>query len=88
MASSERDVRRAVDEALDRAWAHERRRALQRWRLSTAARVAFGLLVLLVLDLVMRLMFDMTLPWAFFGIMGTLMATLAFSQTEGREHLR
>jgi hypothetical protein len=75
-------VRRIVDEALDPAWKHERQRALRRWVVSTVARVATGLLVLWVVGSVLHL------PWTFLGFMGFLMTALAFSQTEGRDHLR
>jgi len=88
MALAEDHLRRAVDEALEPAWPRERRRALQRWAWSTAGRVATGLVALCALGLVLHLMFGLTLPWVFYGFMGTLMAVLAFSQSEGREHLR
>ena len=88
MALSEDHLRRAVDETLEPAWPHERRRALQRWAWSTAGRVAVGLVALSSLGLALRVMFGMTLPWVFYGFMGALMAALAFAQSEGREHLR
>jgi hypothetical protein len=88
MALSEDHIQRAVDEALEPAWPHERHRALQRWRWATAGRITAGLATLFALGLALRLMFGMTLPWVFYGFMGALMTVLAFSQSEGREHLR
>ena len=84
MATSEERLAQAVDEALDPAWPHERRRALRRWSYSTVGRVAAGLLGVWVLAFII----GMRLPWTFFGCMGSLMTLAAFSQAEGREHLR
>ena len=84
MATSEEHLAQAVDEALAPAWPHEHRRAIRRWRYATAGRVAGALLALWALGAVV----GMRLPWTFFGFMGVIMAMAAFSQTEGREHLR
>jgi len=40
------------------------------------------------LGFVMHLMVGLTLPWIFYGFMGLLMTGAAFSQEEGRGHLR
>jgi len=84
MADSEEHLARAVDEVLDPAWIDERRRALRRWSYSTIGRVAIGMLALWVFDLLI----GMALPWVFFVFMAVLMTGSAFSQEEGREHLR
>ena len=78
----------AVDEILEPAWARERRRALRRWRLETGVRLIAGLLALWAMCFVLRLVVGLALPWTFFGFMTLLMAGAAFSQTDGREHLR
>ncbi len=78
----------AVDEILEPAWARERRRALRRWRLETGVRLIAGLLALWAMCVVLRLVVGLALPWTFFGFMTLLMAGAAFSQTDGREHLR
>ncbi len=88
MASSEEHLARAVDEALEPAWPHERRRALRRWNCSTMGRVAAGLLALWSLVFVLHVMVGLTMPWTFYGFMGTMMTVGAFRQEEGREHLR
>jgi acyl-CoA synthetase (AMP-forming)/AMP-acid ligase II len=84
MATSEEHLGQAVDEVLDPAWPDERRRALRRWSYSTVGRVAAGLLALWAFGLIIGL----TLPWTFYGFMGLMMTSAAFSQEEGREHLR
>jgi hypothetical protein len=88
MAIPEDHIREAVDEALGPAWPHERRRAIRRWVISTAGRVVGGLLVLWAIGFVVHLVAGMTLPWVFFVFVGFMMTILAFSQPEGREHLR
>jgi hypothetical protein len=88
MATSEEHVAQAVDEVLDPAWPDERRRALWRWSYATIGRVAAGLLGLWALGFVMHLMVGLTLPWVFYGFMAVMMIMAAFSQEEGREHLR
>ena len=87
MATSEEQLAQAVDEALEPAWSHERRRAIRRWNLSTVGRVAGGLLALWALGFLMDLTVGLVLPWIFFAFMGSMMTVLAFSQSEGREHL-
>ena len=82
MTGAEDHIRKIVDETLDPRWDHERQRALRRWVASTLARVVGGLLVLWGLVVVLHL------PWTFLGFMGFLLTALAFSQTEGRDHLR
>jgi hypothetical protein len=88
MAASDEQLAHAVDDVLDPAWEGERRQAMRRWAWATAGRVAGGLVVLWVLGLVMHFIVGLTLPWVFFGFMGVLMAVFAFSESEGREHLR
>lgn len=88
MVTSEEHLAGAVDEVLDPAWEDERRRAVRRWAYCTAERVAGGLLALWALGLVMHFIVGLTVPWMSFGFMGVLMAVLAFSQSEGRTHLR
>jgi len=84
MATSEGHLAQAVDEALE----PERRRALRRWACATAGRVAVGLSALWAMALGLQHAVGLTLPWTFFGFMGSMMAALAFSQSEGRDHLR
>jgi hypothetical protein len=84
----EDQLTKSVEDVLAPAWARERRRALRHWAWPTAARVAGGLLCLWVLGLVLYLVFGLILRWTFFGFIGLLMTGAAFSQTEGREHLR
>ena len=87
MALSEDHIRRAVDEALEPVWAHERSRALRRWAWGTAGRVAVGMLSLAAVGVAVHLAFGRSLPWTFFAVTGALMSAAAFSQREGREHL-
>jgi hypothetical protein len=88
MALSEDHIRRAVDEALAPVWIRERRRARRRWAWETAGRVVAGLAALGALALTVRIAMGVSVPWIFFACMAVLMTALAFSQSEGREHLR
>jgi hypothetical protein len=88
MATSDEHLAHAVDEALDPVWPFERRLALRRWRLATAARVAIAMAALWGLGLGMRIVVGMALPWTFFAFIGAMMTLAAFHQEEGREHLR
>jgi len=88
MATSGEHVAQAVDEVLEPAWPDECRRALRRWSYATIGRVTGGLLGLWALEFVMHLMVGLTLPWIFYGFMGVMMTSAAFSQEEGRGHLR
>jgi hypothetical protein len=82
------DLEHALEESLAPAWERERRRALRAWALATAARVALALGALVVLSLPVCLMTGATLPWAFDAVIAVMMTAGAFSQKEGREHLR
>jgi len=88
MASSDEQLAQAVDAVLTPAWPDARRRALRRRSCATIGRVAGGLVGLWALGLVAHLVVGLTLPWIFFGCMGAMMTLAAFSQQEGREHLR
>jgi hypothetical protein len=88
MSRAEDHIRSMVDQTLEPVWSYERCRALWRWRCETAGRVGAGLVALLILGIGVHLLVGVTVPWTFFGFTGFLMTVLAFSQTEGREHLR
>jgi hypothetical protein len=81
-------IEQAVDDILEPAWVRERRRALRRWRFETGVRLGAGLLPLWAMCLVLRLVVGVTMPWIFLGFMTALMTGAAFSQMDGREHLR
>jgi hypothetical protein len=78
----------SLEEVLGSAWRRERRRALRKWAFATAARVLTALGALWALSFLLFVVFGMSLPWTFFALIGVLMSAGAFSQKEGREHLR
>jgi hypothetical protein len=88
MSLAEEHIRSIVDETLEPVWSCERRRALRRWRWETIGRVTGGLFALVGLSFAVHVMVGMGVSWTFLACMGFLMTVLAFSQTEGREHLR
>jgi hypothetical protein len=81
-------MEQAVDDILEPVWVRERRRALRRWNFETGIRLAAGLLPLWGICLILWLAAGVTLPWSFLGFMTVLMTGAAFSQKDGREHLR
>jgi len=82
------DLEHALEESLAPVWERERHRALRAWALATGARVALGLGALVALSLLVYLVTGAALPWTFYAFMGVIMTAGAFSQQEGREHLR
>jgi hypothetical protein len=61
---------------------------MRRWTFETGIRLVAGLLALWSMCLVLRLLVGLTMPWTFFAFTTALMAGAAFSQKDGREHLR
>ena len=70
MSLSDEDLREAVDEVLEAAWPHERRRARTRWNRGTLGRIAGGLVVLVALPLTLQLTAGFSLPWVFYAFIG------------------
>lgn len=81
------DLRRAVDEVLDPAWPVERRRAIRRMVASTVGRWAGGMAAITVLDLLLYVVVGVTLPPAFFVVVGLLAAVGALPDVDDRAHL-
>lgn len=87
MTASDADLRRAVDEVLEPAWATERRRATRRLVASCAGRWAGGMVAATGLALVLGAATGAALPPAFFVVVGLLAAIGAMPDAEERSHL-
>jgi len=84
MATSEEELRRAVDEVLDPVWAGERRRRIY----CAVGRVAMGAMTMWLVALGAHLVVHENFPWVYFGVI-TLMGTTiaALMNMDGSAHL-
>jgi len=87
MAVSEELLRHAVDEILEPAWPHERRRAARRLSYQTLARIMGGFLALWGLGFATHLLVGGSFPWMFFGLIALLASIAAFTTQIDRTHL-
>jgi hypothetical protein len=88
MAMSEEQWARAVDDVLEPAWAHERRRGVRRLAFSTVGRIALGLLTMWAVAFGAHLFVGENFPWVYFVVI-TLLGTTAAAlmNMDGSAHL-
>ena len=88
MAVSDELLRHAVDSVLEPVWARERRRAAQRLRYATLARIIGGFLALWSLGFATHLIVGGSFPWMFFGVIALLASIAVFTSQSDWSHLR
>jgi len=88
MPASEDHVANVVDDILEAAWPSERRRALRRVALGTAARLTLAAGALWLLGFGVHLVVGTAFPWVAYGVIALLASIAAMPDSGDHSHLR